>query len=155
MTQHAHMHETAPVSTHADFLARFKKNLVKELVSALGLVLFLIKLFLITTLGIFLFVKDFKFVKIVFALIAPPLFIYIVGSNLTLLSTSLVILMAFVSIMTLYIDKEGDGLVGWFNDVILSLFEGTAESSSSTITQKLMGFVALSAFVSFFIVFIV
>ncbi len=155
MNQHAHMHETAPISAHADFLARFKKNLRKELAGVLQTVFFIIRLICISLIGIFLFIKEFNISSILFALIAPPLFIFLVGSNLTLLSKYLIALMVSASIISLYSSKEGESFIGWIDDVIHSLMEGSAESANSSLSQKLMGFVILSAIISFFLVFLV
>lgn len=155
MNQHVHMHTTTSISTHADFLVRLKKNFLKELLRVFHAVSFLIKILLLIIIGVILFVKEFSFARIVVAVSMPPLFIYIVGNHLTLLPVYLVTIMALVSIVSLASSKEGSNLMEWFTEIIDTIFQVSIESSPSTISQKLIGFVALSAIVSFFIVFFV
>ena len=145
---HAHIHD--------DFLVRFRKNLLSEFLLALTIIGAVFRIMMTLLIGIMLFLREFNFVKIVLALIIPPLFIFIVGSHFTLLTTGLVIFMVSVSIMSLFLSEQGDNFVGWFSEIIDSLFERVAESpKSSSLSQKLMGFVAFSAIVSLFIIFIV
>ena len=106
-------------------------------------------------IGVMLFLGEFNFMKIVLILIILPLFIFIVGSHFTLLSTGLIIAMTSVSIMSLFVSEPGDNFVEWFSEIVSSLFEGTSEASSSSLSQKMMGFVTLSAFISLFLVFLI
>lgn len=155
MNQHHSAHTETHAHTHDDFLVRFKKNLFNELLLALKKIGAFLRISMTLLIGVMLFLGEFNFMKIVLILIILPLFIFIVGSHFTLLSTGLIIAMTSVSIMSLFVSEPGDNFVEWFSEIVSSLFEGTSEASSSSLSQKMMGFVTLSAFVSLFLVFLI
>lgn len=149
----AHTENHAPA--HDDFLARFRKNLLKELHLTLTCIGAFIRICMALFVGIMIFLGQFNFLKLVLALSIPPLFIFIVGSHFTRLSTALVIGMTSVSIMSLFVSEQGDNFVDWFSKIIDSLFEmADGVTKPSSLSQKLMGFVSFSAIVSLFVVFI-
>lgn len=155
MNQHHVTHTETHAPAHDDFLARFRKNLLIELLAALKVMRAIILITMALFVGIVVFLGQFNFLKIVLALIIPPLFIFVVGSYFTLLPTALVVVITSVSIMSLFISEQGDNFVDWFSKIIDSLFEVAGGSSTpSTLSQKLMGFVSFSAIVSLFAVFI-
>jgi hypothetical protein len=156
MGSHQALHHTTDVRSHDDFLARFTKNLLKETIFALKSIGVIFRMFMILCIGIILFLREFKFMKIVFALILPPLFIVIVGNYFTLLPTNLVIVLALVSAISLAQSEQGTSLTDWISEMIASLLEKSHEASKpASLSQKLMGFVVLSSIASLFIVFLV
>jgi hypothetical protein len=155
MNQHHSAHTKTHAQAHDDFLIRFRKNLLKELLLTLAFIGAFFRISMALLVGIAVFLRQFDFPKLVLALIIPPLFIFIVGNYFSLLSTNLVIAMTAISIMSLFLSEPGDNFVDWFSKIIDSLSEMAAGSSTpATLSQKLMGFVGFSAIASLFIVFI-
>jgi hypothetical protein len=154
MNHHHAEHEEVHTSTHDDFPVRLKKNLLKELLFALKNSIVCYRILMTLIIGVILFLKEFDFVKILLPLIIPPVIIFFVGSHLTLLPGYLVFGMTIVAIMSLSLSEKGEKLGEWFVAIWASLFEGTAESTSSPLPQKLIGFVGFSAVVSFFAILI-
>lgn len=155
MSKHLSVHQTKQGFTKDDFLARFRKNLINELLLVIQIAGTIVRLCMILFIGIMVFLSGFNFVRILFALIAPVLFIFIVGSYFTLLPAYLVAGITLVSIASLASSEKGDSLVDWFAEIISSLSIGLSASTPSSISQKLMGFVGLSAIASLFLVFLV
>lgn len=156
MNQHHVAHTETHVRKHDDFLSRFRKNLLSELLLILTIMGAIFRITMTLLMGIMLFLGEFDFPKLVLALIVPPLFIFIIGSHFTLLSSALIISMTSVSIMSLFLSEQGDNFVDWFSKIIDSLFEmADGVTKPSSLSQKLMGFVGFSAIASLFIIFIV
>jgi hypothetical protein len=155
MNQHHVAHTKTHAHTHDDFLLRFRKNLLLELIATIKIIGAIFRVTMALLIGIMLFVREFDFPKLVLALLVPPLFIYMIGSHFTLLSTALVISMTSVSIMSLFLSEQGDSFVDWFSKIVDSLFEmADGVTKPSSLSQKLMGFVGFSAIASLFIIFI-
>jgi len=157
MSQVISTHYSKRTKSHDDFLSRLRKNLIKEVVVVSKIVRIAFGLIFAISLGIMLFLSEFDIVKKFFALAFLPVVIFLIGKYLTLLPMYLVMGIALMSILSLASSEEGDNLVSWISGMMSSLSEGLSGSSPTTtsLTQKLLGFVTLSAVASFFIVYLV
>jgi hypothetical protein len=138
-----------------DFSLRVLRNLRKELLASLRTAQFIGWLLLAIGLGVALFIAEFKLVKVIFAFLMPPVFIYLVGTYLTLLPSVIVITITIISLVSLSLSEQGSNIESWFAESFVSYFEWPSATASSTITQKLIGFVTLSAIASLLLVFFI
>lgn len=157
MNAHAQTHHSDHIRSRDDFSVRFRKNLMKELVQALKAARCLFGFFFAFIFGVVLFISEFDFVKKFFAVAFIPVVLFFVGKYLTILPIYLVIAVAITSILSLSSSEEGAGLSGWFSNSIGSFSEAFsgAPSAETSLSQKLLGFMALSAVASFFIIFLI
>lgn len=157
MNKLAHTSHEKSSRTRDDFLARFMKNLAKEIVLTARVIRSTFGIIFALLLGIVLFLSEFDLIKKFFAFALFPAVIFLIGTYLTLLPMYLVIAITCVSFYSLTTSDEGSSLVKWFSHLFSSLSEGLGEPSNSkvSLSKKLFGFVALSAIASFFIVFLV
>jgi hypothetical protein len=153
---HAHS-DTKHTSGHDDFLVRFRKNLVKELILSIKIMRMAFGVIFAVVFGFFFFIKEFDFAKKFFALAFLPAATYIMGTYLTLLPMTIIIAVTIVSLFSLANAKEGDDVFNWFGDIIGSVVEASTAGSKDEISlsKKIFGFVVLSSVASFFIVFLI
>ena len=156
MNTHVNLEHGKFAHAKDDFLVRFQKNLVKEIVTAGKIAKTIFGIFFAITLGIILFVSEFDLTKKFFACAFIPVVILLIGTYLTLLPMYLVIAVTLMALYSLASADEGAKLAGWFDGMVDSIFEGPGSTSKDVpLSKKLLGFMALSAVASFFIVFLV
>ncbi len=111
--------------THSEnlFWMRFRKNLIKELVTSFMMIGFLINLTLVSILGIILFINEFDFVKQILTIVTPPAFIFLAGKYLTLLPMYIVIPLACIPILSiiLYNSKNNGAIRGVIGFIVISI----------------------------------
>lgn len=153
---HAHS-DTKHISGHDDFLMRFRKNLVKELVLSTKIMRTVFGIIFAVVFGFFFFIIEFDFAKKFFALVFLPTATYIMGKYLTLLPMTIIIAVTIVSLFSLANAKEGDDVFNWFGDIIGSIVEASTAKSGGEVplSKRIFGFMVLSTVASFFIVFLV
>ena len=98
MNQQVIVHSYEHTLSYDTFLTRFRKNLIKEFVSILISIREILSVFLVSIVGVILFVFEFSLFKKVLSVVLPPVAIFLIGKYLTLLPMYAVIPLTVASI---------------------------------------------------------
>ncbi len=129
MNQQVTAHTYEHVRSYDTFLRKFKKNLIKEFISALVDIRRFFFFFLISIIGVMLFIFEFSFFKKILKIVMVPVGIFLIGKYALDSSSVPVILLVYTPI---------------FSIAMYIFFE-------NKILKGVVGFVGVSAFVSLFI----
>ena len=156
MSQHVHTVHEKSSHSRDDFLARFMKNLAKEIAASVKVLRTTCGIIFAIMLGVFLFIAEFGLTQKIFAFAFLPVVVFIMGTYLTLLPMYIVIAVTCITLYSLANSDEGTSLVSFVDNLFGSVFEIAGPSSETTpLHKKLFGFMVISAVASFFIIFLV
>ncbi len=133
MNQHTHANKEIHGQIPSDFLIRFRKNLIRELVSVLQYFSFFIRVVMVTFFGVLTFLGEFSILKTILQIVLPPVMIFVFGKYLTVLPMYLVIFLSSVPVV----------IFALYNTVL------------SKITLVIIGFISISVVYSLFAIFLV